>query len=319
MSTSKQTAANRRNAQRSTGPRSAKGKAASRSNSLKTGLYARSQIIAGEDPAELRALSDRYFLRGEPATPEESFLVATLIDSDWLLRRYSLADAQIWNYHADSMYVRESPHPKGMNFICAREHFPILQRRSDSAQRNWHRALRDLERLQTKRLAPTPPAEKPDSDPPPKSKPNSTQPQSAQQKLRFVPSFSPAPDSPPPDPPTGPADPERPKPQALEPVTICPDEPLETGNSAPPASTGPERPEAQPPDPVTICPDGPSETANPAPRPLSVAPGVKRNGAQLTRPGPPRHPDALLPPAARIEPLDGPPGVYLRNPRGQPL
>src|SRR5580700_3215853 len=179
MSTPIQTAANRRNAQRSTGPRSATGKAASRANSLKTGLYARSQIIAGEDPAELRALADRYFLRWDPATPDESFLVSTLIDSDWLLRRYSLADAQIWNYHADSAYVRESPHPKGMNFICAREHFPILQRRSDSAQRNWHRALRDLERLQAKRPpAAAPPTPKVVPDPPPEAKPNSAQPQS---------------------------------------------------------------------------------------------------------------------------------------------
>jgi hypothetical protein len=98
MSTPRQIAANRLNAQKSSGPRSAQGKAASRANSLKTGLYARSQVIAGEDPAELRALAGQYFLRWEPATPEESFLVATLIDAEWLLRRYSLADAKIWDY-----------------------------------------------------------------------------------------------------------------------------------------------------------------------------------------------------------------------------
>src|SRR5450631_2450572 len=102
MSTPKQIAANRQNALKSAGPRSAQGKAASSANSLKTGLYARSQIIAGEDPAELRALADRYFLRWDPATPEEYFLVATLIDSDWLLRRYSVADAQIWDHEADN-------------------------------------------------------------------------------------------------------------------------------------------------------------------------------------------------------------------------
>ena len=126
MSTSKQIAANRLNAQRSSGPRSPQGKAASRANSLKTGLYARSQIIAGEDPAELRALADQYFLSWEPATPEQSFLVATLIDSDWLLRRYSLADAKIWDYQGADDSVRDNPNGMGLNFIRCRDYFPLL-------------------------------------------------------------------------------------------------------------------------------------------------------------------------------------------------
>src|SRR6266699_2627213 len=100
MSTLKQIAANRTNAAKSAGPRTAEGKATSSANSFKTGLYARSQIIVGEDPAELRTLSDQYFHHCQPATPQESFLVVTLIDSDWLLRRYALADAKVWAYEA---------------------------------------------------------------------------------------------------------------------------------------------------------------------------------------------------------------------------
>jgi hypothetical protein len=187
MSTPKQTAANRKNSQKSTGPRSAQGKATSCANSLKTGLYARSQVIFGEDPAELRTLADRYFLRWEPDTPEESFLVATLVDSDWLLRRYSLADAKIWDYKGDDDDVRDNPNSIGLNFIRCREYFPLLQRRIDSAQRSFHRALHDLERLQTKRRA----APQSTADPPPKAKSDSAQPQSAQQTIGFVPSFSP--------------------------------------------------------------------------------------------------------------------------------
>jgi hypothetical protein len=195
MSTPSQIAANRLNAQKSTGPRSAQGKAASQANSLKTGLYARSQIIDGEDPDELRTLADSYFLRWEPATPEESFLVATLIDAEWLLRRYSLADAKIWDYQGADDSVRDNPNGMGLNFIRCREYFPLLQRRIDSAYRSFHRALRDLERLQTKRRAAPESTAKPVADPPPEAKPNSAQPQSAQQKIGFVPSFSPAPNS----------------------------------------------------------------------------------------------------------------------------
>jgi hypothetical protein len=83
----------------------------------------------------------------------------------------------------------------GLNFIRCREYFPLLQRRIDSAQRSFHRALRDLERLQAKRLAAPQSTAKPVAEPPPEAKPNSAQPQSAQQKIGFVPSFSPAPDS----------------------------------------------------------------------------------------------------------------------------
>ena len=229
MSTPKQIAANRRNAQKSTGPRSAEGKAASSSNPLKTGLYARSQVIAGEDPAELRALADQYFLRWQPATPEESFLVATLIDADWLLRRYSLADAKIWDYQGTPDFVRDDPNGVGLNFIRCREYFPLLQRRADSAQRAFHRALRDLERLQSKRPAAAPQStEKPAAEPPPEAKANFAQPQSAQPKIGFVPSFCPTPDAathvpgPVPVPPALAPDPasvpKSPEPPALEPL-----------------------------------------------------------------------------------------------------
>jgi hypothetical protein len=195
MSTPKQIAANRQNSQKSSGPRSAEGKAASSANSLKTGLYARSQVIAGEDAAELRGLADQYFLRWEPATPEESFLVATLVDSEWLLRRYSLADAQIWDYQGAADCVRDNPNGVGLNFIRCRQYFPLLQRRIDSSQRSFHRALHDLERLQKKRRAAPQSTPAPVADPPPEAKPNSVQPQSVQQKIGFVPSFSPAPES----------------------------------------------------------------------------------------------------------------------------
>jgi hypothetical protein len=164
MSTPKQIAANRLNAQKSAGPRSAQGKAASRVNSLKTGLYSRSQGAT------------------------------------------------------DS--VRDHPNGKGLNFIRCREYFPLLQRRVDSAQRTFHRALHDLERLQAKRRAAAPRStDRAVGEPPPEAKANFAQPQSAQQTIGFVPSFCPIPDSHSPEPRAACADPERPAPQGLEPFS----------------------------------------------------------------------------------------------------
>jgi hypothetical protein len=91
--------------------------------------------------------------------------------------------------------VRDNPNGMGPNFIRCRDYFPLLQRRIDSAQRSFHRALNSLERLQTKRRAASQSTAEPVADPPPEAKPNSAEPPSAQQTIGFVPSFSPAPDS----------------------------------------------------------------------------------------------------------------------------
>ena len=76
MSTPKQIEANRRNAQKSTGPTSAEGKAAVRFNALKSGIHAQSQVIPGEDPAALALLIAEYYDRYQPATPEVRALAA---------------------------------------------------------------------------------------------------------------------------------------------------------------------------------------------------------------------------------------------------
>ena len=60
MSSLKQTEANRQNAQKSTGPRSVEGKAASRFNALKSGIDAKSQVLPNEDPDQLEVLVARF-------------------------------------------------------------------------------------------------------------------------------------------------------------------------------------------------------------------------------------------------------------------
>jgi len=52
MATAAQIAANRANAQHSTGPRTPEGKTASSMNALKHGADAASVVIPGEDPAQ---------------------------------------------------------------------------------------------------------------------------------------------------------------------------------------------------------------------------------------------------------------------------
>ena len=85
MSSQRQIEANRRNSQLSTGPRTAEGKAVSRFNALKSGINSKAQVIPGEDPAELEAMTAGYHQDWAPTTYLERFLVDSLVRADWLL------------------------------------------------------------------------------------------------------------------------------------------------------------------------------------------------------------------------------------------
>src|SRR4029077_16189954 len=83
MASPAQINANRANAQKSTGPRSAEGKSASRFNALKHGMDAASIVISGEDPAEYEALAAHYLDEYHPQSASESFHVDALLPDGW--------------------------------------------------------------------------------------------------------------------------------------------------------------------------------------------------------------------------------------------
>jgi len=159
MATIQQIEANRLNAQKSTGPRSVEGKAVSCFNALKTGIDAKSQIVRGEDPAELQSLTAEYQERWQSATPEQRLLVDTLIDCEWLLRRLRKAEAQLWECYMQKAEIWK-PDPErllGRAYDRGCDEFSRLQRRIDSTSRNYHRALKELQRLDPERRQPDPP------------------------------------------------------------------------------------------------------------------------------------------------------------------
>ena len=164
MITIRQFEANRLNAQKSTGPRSAEGKAAVRFNALKTGIHAQSQVIPGEDPAALTLLTAEYYDRFEAATPEVRALVDALITAEWLQRRFRTLEAQIWRYNFEGLY---NP-VKGFEMaqVCdpGCDEFSRLQRRIDAADRSFHRALAALQKIESLAPDPRPPAPGPASE-----------------------------------------------------------------------------------------------------------------------------------------------------------
>jgi hypothetical protein len=89
-------AANRANAQHSTGPRTEEGKAKSSLNAVKTGLTGRTVVLPTDD---IRAYSDhldRHFAEFSPATDKEKALVQTIADTEWRLLRIAPLEAGIY-------------------------------------------------------------------------------------------------------------------------------------------------------------------------------------------------------------------------------
>jgi hypothetical protein len=80
-------AANRANAQRSTGPRTEEGKAASSLNAVKTGLTGRTILLPAEDAASYEAHIERYRQEFQPVGARETQLVQNLADTQWRLDR----------------------------------------------------------------------------------------------------------------------------------------------------------------------------------------------------------------------------------------
>jgi len=154
MATPAQILANRQNASKSTGPRSAEGKAVSRFNALKTGIDAKSQVIRGEDAAELEALAANYEKQFQPADPLERFLVDSLINAEWQLRRLRKVEASLWEREisnaADPLAIFDSPA------------FNRLQRRIDAAERSYHRVLKELHRARKEAAAAQPSKDDPE-------------------------------------------------------------------------------------------------------------------------------------------------------------
>src|SRR5471032_932067 len=158
MASQAQIAANRLNSQKSTGPTSPEGKAASSLNALKSGIHAASHIICGEDPAALEALTAAFLLQFQPTGPNQLALVDTLIAAEWTQRRLRRIEAELWNSRDESLdptYAEisdtppnpTSPFPAlGYSYPDAIDTFLRIERRIDATNRLYLRTLQNLQK-----------------------------------------------------------------------------------------------------------------------------------------------------------------------------
>jgi hypothetical protein len=95
MTSARRIRANRRNARKSTGPRSATGKSHSKMNALKHGLDAQTLILPGEDEAAFRARLDAWKAGVKPRNPLEESLIEQAARLSWQVERADRVQAAI--------------------------------------------------------------------------------------------------------------------------------------------------------------------------------------------------------------------------------
>jgi len=110
MATEARIVANRLNAKKSTGPRTAQGKAAVSQNAVTHGLSGQCDVIRGEDQEEFELYREELFWELNPAGTMQSRLAERIVSLAWRLRRAERIQNQTFDYlmaqDASSPYVK---------------------------------------------------------------------------------------------------------------------------------------------------------------------------------------------------------------------
>ena len=127
MATEAQLAANRNNAQKSTGPKTPEGKDAVRLNGLKHGLASNILVLPGENESDFHNLLDSLEAEHQPATATEVILVRQMAMASWRLQRIVHMEA------AQYRLSRTQLHPFYKNYYDDQLTEPERQRQTSKA------------------------------------------------------------------------------------------------------------------------------------------------------------------------------------------
>ena len=159
MSTQKQIDANRRNAQKSTGPKTDQGKSIVAQNAVTHGFTANKPLIPGEDPTAYDTFKTNLLKELNPQGPAESMLADRIIDLSWRLKRSGRLHIAAYHVFAEgsSGILPESETPANPELSIGRiavrdfagdrvfERLLIHERRIENS---LYRTITELQRLQ---------------------------------------------------------------------------------------------------------------------------------------------------------------------------
>lgn len=162
--------ANRANAQKSTGPKTPEGKAASSQNATKHGLTAGHMVLPNESVAEFERFRAELLDALQPSGPLEEHFAERVVVSKWRLDRATKAETEALRQGLNSQWrsthmfalslgkpveskpgVKESTATALLDLITKRDTLSKLSRYEAAIDRSLQRAYHELQRLQAAR------------------------------------------------------------------------------------------------------------------------------------------------------------------------
>lgn len=160
----KRTIANRRNARRSTGPRTKRGKAVTAWNALKHGLQARQVVIPGEKRKDFQTFQKTLMDDLAPEGALEILLAERIVAANWRLRRSLRVEAEMIYHRVDLEQALMVRYPENYQLYVPlsignlvwdefepRGSYENFRRYEAHIERGMYRALHELQRLQMAR------------------------------------------------------------------------------------------------------------------------------------------------------------------------
>jgi hypothetical protein len=153
MATKKQIEANRKNAKKSTGPKTPEGKAVSARNATRHGLLSRLPVLPEEDGEAFERLRENLLCELIPVTQLEKLIVARLAAVQWRLARVPQLEAELLERLRRDVLGND----EGLGAAWARDNGPYggalsrLTRYETALERNAARLLAELRHLQAER------------------------------------------------------------------------------------------------------------------------------------------------------------------------
>ncbi len=149
-----QLAANRANAQKSTGPRTDSGKALTRHNAVRNALTGQTILLPADDAILYQNHCDAYRNELKPEGAFETILVQAVADHDWRLARIPALEANLYALGERQLADDEMPaHLLQAHIQIAYEkHFRNLHLQQNRLTRYRAQALAELKALQQARL-----------------------------------------------------------------------------------------------------------------------------------------------------------------------
>jgi hypothetical protein len=157
MISEKQLAANRRNARRSTGPKTAEGKDRSSRNNLRHGLTGQITVLPSEDREAHDLFCNRLLEWLNPENPMEEQLANSIAEDSWRLNRVSAIETNIFalgrRYDNGAHERRElqCALKDAETFLDEARNFQLLTLYEQRINRNLQRSLKQLRQLQAER------------------------------------------------------------------------------------------------------------------------------------------------------------------------